>query len=109
MLHAHLSSGAGIIGQLVADVPSELSLTPPHENKKILRANRLIEVRVEVLKTTIFLSETAVTSSSFCSALGKQHGWFRGLILDKGMLKMHLHCFLEEYALSKHRWTEKKT
>jgi hypothetical protein len=30
----HLSSGAGTIGQLVADVPSRLSLTPPQETKK---------------------------------------------------------------------------
>jgi hypothetical protein len=29
----HLSSGAGTIGQLVADVPSGLSLTPPHPMK----------------------------------------------------------------------------
>jgi hypothetical protein len=34
MLHTHLSSGAGTIGQLVADVPSGLSLTPPQETKK---------------------------------------------------------------------------
>jgi hypothetical protein len=27
----HLSSGAGTIGQIVADVPSGLSLTPPQE------------------------------------------------------------------------------
>jgi hypothetical protein len=35
-LHTHhrLSSGAGTTGQLVADVPSGLSLTPPHEIKK---------------------------------------------------------------------------
>jgi hypothetical protein len=39
--HRHLSSGAGTIGQLVADVPSGLSLTPPQETKK----NRL-ELRV---------------------------------------------------------------
>jgi hypothetical protein len=32
LLHIHhLSSGAGTTGQLVADVPSGLSLTPPHE------------------------------------------------------------------------------
>jgi hypothetical protein len=30
----HLSSGAGTTGQLVADVPSGLSLTPPQEIKK---------------------------------------------------------------------------
>jgi hypothetical protein len=29
--HHHLSSGTGIVGQLVADVPSGLSLTPPQE------------------------------------------------------------------------------
>jgi hypothetical protein len=37
-IHHHLSSGAGTIGQLVADVPSGNSLTPPREiNKKIIR------------------------------------------------------------------------
>jgi hypothetical protein len=30
----HSSSGAGIIGQILADVPSGLSLTPPQETKK---------------------------------------------------------------------------
>jgi hypothetical protein len=30
----HLTSGAGTIGQLVADVPSGLSLTPPQEPKE---------------------------------------------------------------------------
>jgi hypothetical protein len=34
MLHIHLSYGAGTIGQLVADVPSGLSLTPVQETKK---------------------------------------------------------------------------
>jgi hypothetical protein len=34
MLHTHLISGTGTIGQLVADVPSKLSLTPPQETKK---------------------------------------------------------------------------
>jgi hypothetical protein len=34
MLHTHISSGAGTVGQLVVIVPSGLSLTPPHETKK---------------------------------------------------------------------------
>jgi hypothetical protein len=35
LLHTHhLSSGAGTIGQLVADVPGGLSLTPPQGNKR---------------------------------------------------------------------------
>jgi hypothetical protein len=34
MLHIHLSSEAGIIGQFVADVPNVLSSIPPAETKK---------------------------------------------------------------------------
>jgi hypothetical protein len=33
-IHHHLSSGAGTISQLVADVPSGLSRIPPQEIKK---------------------------------------------------------------------------
>jgi hypothetical protein len=35
LLHNHhcLTSGAGTVGQLVAEVPSGLSLTPPHPKK----------------------------------------------------------------------------
>jgi hypothetical protein len=33
ILHIHLSSEAATIGELVVDVPSGLSLTPPHEKK----------------------------------------------------------------------------
>jgi hypothetical protein len=33
-IHHHLSSGAGTIDQLAADIPSGLSLTPPQETKK---------------------------------------------------------------------------
>jgi hypothetical protein len=33
--HCHLSSKAGTIGQLVAEVPSGPSPTPPHEDKNI--------------------------------------------------------------------------
>jgi hypothetical protein len=33
-IHHHLSSGTGTIGQLVADVPIGLSLTPPQVTKK---------------------------------------------------------------------------
>jgi hypothetical protein len=34
-IHHHLSSGAGTIGQLVADVPSGLSLTPPRPTYQV--------------------------------------------------------------------------
>jgi hypothetical protein len=33
MLHTYLSSGAGTIGKLVADIPSGLNLTLPHTIK----------------------------------------------------------------------------
>jgi hypothetical protein len=36
----YLSSGAGTIGALVAEVPRELRLTPPHKVKR--RTNRLL-------------------------------------------------------------------
>jgi hypothetical protein len=38
LLHIHLPSGIGKIGQTVADVPSGLSLTPPKETKKKVMA-----------------------------------------------------------------------
>jgi hypothetical protein len=38
MLHTRLSSGSGTIHQLVADVPSGLSLTPSKETKQELFA-----------------------------------------------------------------------
>jgi hypothetical protein len=42
LLHTHhLSFGAGTIGKLVADVPSELSLTPTRETKKNLPRNNV--------------------------------------------------------------------
>jgi hypothetical protein len=34
LLHTHVPCGAGKIGQIVADVTSEFSLTPPHKIKK---------------------------------------------------------------------------
>jgi hypothetical protein len=40
MLHTHLSSKAGTTGQLVADVPNGLSLTPLHEKLPKLASNR---------------------------------------------------------------------
>jgi hypothetical protein len=34
MLHTHMSPGAGMIGQLVTDLPSEFILIPHYEIKK---------------------------------------------------------------------------
>jgi hypothetical protein len=50
MLHTHhLSSGAGTIGQLVADVSNGLSLTSPQETKKRKDAeNDLQELKMKI-------------------------------------------------------------
>jgi hypothetical protein len=53
LLHTHhLPSGAGTIGQLVTDVASGLSLTPPQEtkNKKLPERNKVVMVRVSINK-----------------------------------------------------------
>jgi hypothetical protein len=36
MFHTHVSPGAGTIGQIVADIQTGLSLTPPHKTEKNL-------------------------------------------------------------------------
>jgi hypothetical protein len=47
--HHHLSSGAGTIGQLAADVPSGLSLTTSQETKKVTKTDameRMLKERI---------------------------------------------------------------
>jgi hypothetical protein len=66
LLHNHhLPSGAGTMGQLVADVPSGLSLTPPQVSKKIdIFACFLLNLRQETRnrqKSHIFLGIQTVT------------------------------------------------
>jgi hypothetical protein len=59
LLHTQLSSGAGTIGQLVADAPSELSLNPPQETtkKKRLRYTKFVlALRLTILKNSLFYS-----------------------------------------------------
>jgi hypothetical protein len=48
MFHSYLSSVAGTVGQLVVDVPSGLSLTPPQEIKKGKLYLRLPAVLTEI-------------------------------------------------------------
>jgi hypothetical protein len=65
LLHTHhLSSGAGKIGQLVADVPSGLSLTPPQEKKKKQPyiADKVVRgrYRISVLPAVTFLDISSI-------------------------------------------------
>jgi hypothetical protein len=48
----HLSSGVGTISQIVADVPSGLSLTPTQENKKRVKVRlSLCLIKHQTMKT----------------------------------------------------------
>jgi hypothetical protein len=60
ILHIHLSSGAGTIGQLVAVVPDGFSLTSPHDTKK----ERLAKIQ----QAEHFLLSTKL-SSAYCLLL----------------------------------------
>jgi hypothetical protein len=56
LLHTHhISSGAGTIGQLVADVPSALSLTPPQETKRKLKLVSYVNT-TELPRSLIFIT-----------------------------------------------------
>jgi hypothetical protein len=59
-IHHHLSLGAGTIGQLVADVTSGVSLTPPKKTKK---------TKIEKMETlyTIFFNSTSGRHGEFMS------------------------------------------
>jgi hypothetical protein len=48
-IHHHLSSGAGTVGQLVGDVPSGISLTPPQETKRKLSTSIMILIFDNIL------------------------------------------------------------
>jgi hypothetical protein len=56
LIHTHrLSSGAGTIGQLVADTPSGLSLTPPQEIKKEKKKRKLVSLFVVELPRLLII------------------------------------------------------
>jgi hypothetical protein len=64
LLHTHhLSTGAGTIGQLVADVPSGLSLTPPQETKR----TNYVKLKLSSTGRTSWPKRIReVTGSKFC-------------------------------------------
>jgi hypothetical protein len=63
LLHIHhLSSGAATIGQLVADVPSGLSLTPSQEKKLVISLQNvtlatrvMLAVNISLLRSVIMI------------------------------------------------------
>jgi hypothetical protein len=73
LLHTHhLSSDAGTVGQLMVDVPSGLSLTPPQETKKyswtlqVFITVALIHTPYSSLEHTLKSSQPALSLPVFC-------------------------------------------
>jgi hypothetical protein len=64
MVHTHISSGAGTIGQLVVDVLSGLSLTPPQEIKTPLMLTFECCLRICELVTFLLLYANWITPSN---------------------------------------------
>jgi hypothetical protein len=56
--HHYLSSGADTIGQLVANVPSELSLASPQEKKNHMKST-----------SVHFITQSGISSQYICSRL----------------------------------------
>jgi hypothetical protein len=65
LLHTHHLSGAGTVGQLVADVPSGLSLTHPKKLKKILNTDR----RIPAVKNPFNIVCTSLENSVFTNTI----------------------------------------
>jgi hypothetical protein len=72
----HLSSGAGTIGQLVADVPNELSLTP-HQKLTIL-------LHVALDAAFLFLSSGVFYEFNIAASARCRHGHEVTLLSDEG-------------------------
>jgi hypothetical protein len=78
-IHDHLSSGAGTIGQIVADVPSGLRLTPPRETTKtIVHEADTVQMKaacqdvapgVERMMLTVQQSHSSYLRNCFCRNL----------------------------------------
>jgi hypothetical protein len=66
-IHYRLSSGAGTIGQLLADVPSGLSLTPPQETKKTTPYHNLGICKIT---STLFYGHVANIFTVFLTRYG---------------------------------------
>jgi hypothetical protein len=65
LLHTHLPSGAGTVGQIVANAPSGLSLTPPQEIKKKRDGNagRMYKLKCLVVSVVTHLLKVTVYST----------------------------------------------
>jgi hypothetical protein len=79
VLHNHLSSGTGTIGQLIDDVPRGLRLTPSHENYSAISRRYLYATSGNLLFTPT--TTTTITNATFSyfphkpSGLARFHSW----------------------------------
>jgi hypothetical protein len=66
LLHAHhLSSGPGTIRQIVADVPSGLSVTSHHKIKKVLKMLGLNSFRRRVMLEVVIVNSSVISTCVF--------------------------------------------
>jgi hypothetical protein len=79
ILHSRLSSGAGTIGQLVADVPNGLGFTPPPQKESKITGCDVAEAVKHWLLTTDPLAQTRLTSCRIflVDDVALKHGFLR--------------------------------
>jgi hypothetical protein len=92
LLHTHhLSSGGGTIGQLVADVPSGLSLTPPQETIKNFSSS--FAFFIYVFSTPLFSSSlSSFLSSSEASSLLRAANYKNGRLSSGDLRRRKLYA-----------------
>jgi hypothetical protein len=82
-IHHHLSSGAGTIGQTVADVPSGLSLTPPQETK--IKAREVMCEDVDCLKLAEVnnpVTDISEISTKFSCSIKTETFWTKWIAIN---------------------------
>jgi hypothetical protein len=98
----HLSSGAGTIGQTVADVPSGRSLTPPQETKKkkrhgfLRQDNCWYSYQAMACLTGVF--STALVWGYQAGRLETDHSPPSDIVEDKNGCSLRLYCMVLRYA-----------
>jgi hypothetical protein len=78
MLHTHISPRSGTVGQLVADIPSALSLNVPQEKRNLYEDRNIDQTVSRRLRNTAVRFRSVVRSRGNC---GGQNGTGVGFLL----------------------------
>jgi hypothetical protein len=87
-IHHHISSGAGAIGQLAANVPSGLSLTPPQETNHYASMPLHCFCKVHCLWDVYQTDLLFIYVSVYVGARGSVVGW--GTMLQAGRSRVRV-------------------